>query len=61
MKSRTLESFAVTYVDDREEAEAFAEEAEVLLGLKCAYVVQCSSVIAAGAGKGALAIAYIRR
>ena len=60
-KGNSIETFAVTYVDHKQEAEDFAREAESLLGLKCAYIVQCSSVIAAGAGKGALAIGMIRK
>ena len=61
MKSNTIESFAVTYVDDKDEAEKFVKDIEKLLGIESEYIVQCSSVIAAGAGKGALAIAYIRK
>ncbi|MBF4694837.1 DegV family protein [Fusibacter ferrireducens] len=61
MRSYELDSFAVTYVDDKEEAEYFVKEAEKFLGIKCEYLVQCSSIIAAGAGKGAFAVAYTRK
>lgn len=56
-----IESFAVSYVNDEKTALSLAQDLEELLGVKCSYVVACSSVIAAGAGRDALAVAYIRK
>lgn len=60
-QKKPIDTFAVSYVNNEEKALAFASDLEVLLGIKCSYVVACSSVIAAGAGKDALAVAYMRK
>ncbi len=53
-----ISRYAVTYVDDPALGNKFAKQIEDKLGLPCEYVVESSSVIAAGAGKGAVAVAY---
>jgi len=54
-----IKSYAVTYVDDPKRGEELARAAYDLLGLKATYVTQSSGIIALGAGKGAVALAYI--
>lgn len=58
-KQSNILHFAVTYIDDRLAAEAFAKQLEKRLNKPYAYIVQSSSVIAAGAGKGAFAVGLI--
>jgi len=61
MNKDGIESFALAYVDNEAAAKLFAEELESVINLECLYVVQTSSIIALGAGKGAFAIGFIRK
>jgi DegV family protein with EDD domain len=53
--------YAITYVDDADRAEKFSKQVEEALGFGPCYIVKCSSIIAAGAGKGAVAIGYLQK
>jgi len=52
-------NYAITYIDDKEAGERFALSIKERLGFECAYIAQSSTIIAAGAGEGAVAVAYV--
>jgi DegV family protein with EDD domain len=54
-----FKKLALTYVDDPTEAETFKQALEEA-GIKVDYVVKSSAIIANGAGKGAVAVGYIK-
>lgn len=56
-----IKRYALTYVVDEISAIALSKEIESALGFPCDYLVESSSIIAAGAGEGALAVAYITK
>jgi len=60
-RKKTILYYALTYVDDREMAEDIAQDIKRLIGLEPVYIVESSTVIALGAGKGAIAIGYITK
>lgn len=51
--------FAVTYIDDKTDAVRFSNDIEKLIGIKVSYITKSSSIIAVGAGSGAVGIGYI--
>lgn len=55
-----IQRYALTYVDDKIIAEDLAKEIESVLGFPSCYIVESSSIIASGAGSGAVAVAYTR-
>jgi DegV family protein with EDD domain len=58
-KQNGFKKLALTYVDDPTEAQAFKEALEDA-GIQVDYVVKSSAIIANGAGKGAVAVGYIK-
>jgi len=60
-KEKTILYYALTYVDDPKIAEAVALDIKQLIGFDPVYIVESSSVIALGAGKGAVAIGYMTK
>jgi DegV family protein with EDD domain len=56
-----ISEFAITYVSDYDDAIRLKGILEKELKMSCAYVVESSSIIAAGAGLGAIGIGYIRK
>jgi len=54
-----FKKLAITYVDDPSEAEVFKTTLEEA-GIKVDYIVKSSAIIANGAGKGAVAVGYIK-
>jgi DegV family protein with EDD domain len=57
-KSNNLKRLAIAYVDDKDKAEELKKTFDDLK-IPVDYLVQTSSIIANGAGRGALAIGYI--
>ena len=58
-EKKGIKYYAVTYVDDKKLGEAFAEELSGVLNKEPEFITKSSGVIAMGAGKGAVAVAYI--
>ncbi len=58
-KEKGIDMYAIAYVDDKHLAKELSGKIESVLGFPCTYIVESSSIIAAGAGKGAIAVAYI--
>ncbi|EXJ23893.1 Dihydroxyacetone kinase family protein [Alkalibacterium sp. AK22] len=58
-EDKGIKHYAVTYVDDIKLGNAFADELRATLGKEPEYITESSGVIAVGAGKGAVAVAYI--
>lgn len=58
-KKHPIRSYAITYIDDVDAAKILAESIEKILGKPYAYMTKSSSIIALGAGSGALAVGYI--
>jgi DegV family protein with EDD domain len=56
--NNNLEYYAITYIDQIEHAEKLKDILEEKLQKKCEFIVKSSSIIAAGAGTGAVAVAY---
>jgi DegV family protein with EDD domain len=54
-----IKHFAITYVDDQALGNAFKEAIEEVLQMPCTFIVESSAIIAAGAGRGAVAVSYI--
>lgn len=59
--TKGIKSYAVTYVDDEALGNNFADALTLKLKKKPVYVTKSSGIIAMGAGKGAVAVAYITR
>ena len=57
--TKGIKHYAVTYVDDPSLGKGFAEALENAVGKPPEYITKSSGVIAMGAGKGAVAVAYI--
>ena len=57
--TKGIKHYAVTYVDDPSLGKSFAEALEKAVGKPPEYITKSSGVIAMGAGKGAVAVAYI--
>lgn len=57
--SEGIKHYAVTYVDDPQLGQEFADQLSSLLGKEPVYITKTSGVIANGAGVGAVAVAYI--
>ena len=58
-KEKKILDYSIVHVENKEEAIAFAEKFEAIIGKPPAYIMDTSSVIAIGAGRGAVAISYI--
>jgi fatty acid-binding protein DegV len=54
-----IKHFAITYVDDQALGNTFKEAIEEVLQMPCTFIVESSAIIAAGAGRGAVAVSYI--
>jgi uncharacterized protein len=59
MKSQSIKSYAVVHINNEEEALVFADKVTQVVGKKPEYIMETSSIIAAGAGGGAVALAYV--
>lgn len=57
--TKGIKYYAVTYVDDPSLGQAFSESLTQTLNKPPVYVTKSSGIIAMGAGKGAVAVAYI--
>ncbi|GAB2487446.1 DegV family protein [Alkalibacterium psychrotolerans] len=57
--SKGIKHYAVTYVDNPQLGQEFADQLSNLLGKEPVYITKTSGVIANGAGVGAVAVAYI--
>lgn len=55
----SVTSYAITYIDDKALAEELSNSIEQLIGIKPVYITKSSSIIAVGAGSGAVGIGYI--
>jgi DegV family protein with EDD domain len=60
-KNNEIMTYSITYIDDLASAQLFAKEAEAIIGFPPEYITESSSIIANGAGKGAIAIGMITR
>lgn len=52
--------YSLSYVGDKNAALSLSKELEHILGFPPAYIAEASSIIAIGAGSGALAVSYIK-
>jgi uncharacterized protein len=59
MKSKKIESYSVVHAQNLEEAQGLAQELEILIGKKPAFIEEISSITATSAGRGALAVSFI--
>ena len=58
-RTKGIKYYAVTYVDDPSLGQAFSESLTQTLNKPPVYITKSSGIIAMGAGKGAVAVAYI--
>jgi DegV family protein with EDD domain len=59
MKEHTIESYSIVHVDNLEEAKEVERLFTNLIGKEPRYITETSSIIAVGAGAGAVALSYI--
>jgi len=59
MKSNTIESYNIVHINNLEEAKELEHLFTGLIGKEPRYIVETSSVVAVGAGAGAVALSYI--
>lgn len=60
-ETQGIKHYAVTYVDDPQLGKDFADALNKILNKEPEYITKSSSVIALGAGVGAVAVAYITK
>lgn len=58
-KKSEIDHYAIVHINNPEEATAFEEKFTQLIGKAPDYVTETSSIVAVGAGEGAVAISYI--
>ncbi len=61
MRQGEIDTYAIVHIDNLEEAQEFAEVFTHIIGKPPAYVCNTSSIIANGAGRGAVALSYIMK
>lgn len=59
LKSHKLISYAIVHVDNMKGALELAEELKSLIGYDPLYIEETSSIVAVGAGQGAVALSYL--
>lgn len=59
LKKQTIKSYSVVHINNEQEGMAFANKLAELIGKEPEYIMETSSIIAVGAGGGAVALAYI--
>lgn len=59
MKKNKLEEYNIVHVNNIEDAEKLAEVMTKVIGFPPVYITETSSVVAVGAGEGAIAISYL--
>ncbi len=59
IKKSRIETYAICHINNRQGAEELKELAVKILGCEPAYIEETSSIVAVGAGQGAVALAYI--
>ena len=60
-KSQGIERYAIVHANAQDRADEYAAMFETLLGMKPAYVMDISTVVAMNAGIGTVAVAYIEK
>lgn len=58
-KKKEIESYNIVHINNPDEAEQFAERFTEIIGKEPEYITETSSIVAVGAGEGAVAISYI--
>jgi len=58
-KTQKITSYSIVHINNPEEAEEFAEVFTKLLGRAPDYITETSSIVAVGAGDGAVALSYL--
>lgn len=59
LKNHKIKSYAIVHINNLQGSEIFKSSVKELIGFEPAYVEETSSIVAVGAGSGAVAIAYI--
>lgn len=59
LKNSSIQSYAIVHVDNLIEAEELKNQVQSVIGFEPVYIEETSSIVAVGAGKGAVALAYI--
>lgn len=60
-KESGIESYSVVHINNLEEAKLYAQKLTQSLGQEPVYIEEVSSIIAVGAGQGAIAVGYIAK
>jgi DegV family protein with EDD domain len=58
-RSKGIESYSIVHIDNEEEARDFGQSLTKKLGMAPDYISDTSSIIAVGAGSGAVAVSYL--
>lgn len=59
LRTEKIKSYAIVHVNNEEEAKEFEKIFTRMIGKEPLYIEQCSSIIAVGAGQGAVALSYL--
>lgn len=59
LKKSSIQSYAIVHIDNLIEAEKLKNQVKNIVGFDPDYIEETSSIIAIGAGRGAVALAYI--
>lgn len=59
MKTRTIIDYNVVHINNPEEGRLLAETMTEIIGFPPAYITETSSIVAVGAGEGAVALSYL--
>lgn len=59
LKERKIESYCIVHVNDINGTIQLAKQAEEIIGFPPAYIEETSSIVAIGAGQGAVALSYV--
>lgn len=58
-KRRKIKDYSIVHVDSVDEARELGKVLEKIIGYKASYIMETSSIVAIGAGRGAVAVSYI--
>ena len=59
LKSHKIQQYSIVHVNNKKEAESLESIMKNIIGFKAEYITETSSIVAVGAGEGALGMAYI--
>jgi len=59
MKTRRIKVYSIVHIDNLQGAKELEKQLSSIIGYKASYITETSSIVAIGAGRGAVALSYI--